>query len=65
MKKIKIEVDGVEIELTKEQIEKINKPKDITDKIKTFEDVLEDNNISELDFKKSCEGLEEDEVAYR
>ncbi len=65
MKEMKIKVDGVEIELTKEQIEKINKPKDITDRIKTFEDALEDNNISELDFKNSCKGLEEDEVAYR
>lgn len=65
MKEMKIKVDGIEIELTKEQIEKINKSKSVTDRIKTFEDVLEDNNISELDFKASCKGLDEDEIAYK
>jgi len=37
----------------------------ITDRIKTFEDVLEELNLSPIDFKVGCEYLEIDEVAYR
>jgi len=36
----------------------------ITDRIKTFEDVLEELNLSPIDFKVGCEYLEIDEVAY-
>lgn len=63
---VKINDKDVEIELTKDQVDKVKKSNQkVTDRIKTFEDVLEDNNISELDFKASCKGLTEDEVAYR
>ncbi len=63
---VKINDKDVEIELTKDQVDKVKKSNQkVTDRIKTFEDVLEDNNISELDFKTSCKGLTEDEIAYR
>jgi hypothetical protein len=39
--------------------------KDIKDRIKNFDDVLENNGISREDFETSCKGLEPDEVAYR
>ncbi len=63
---VKINDKDVEIELTPDQVKKVKKSdQKVTDRIKTFEDVLEDNNISELDFKSSCKGLSEDEIAYR
>ena len=37
----------------------------ITEHIKTFEDVLEELNLSPIDFEARCEYLEIDEVAYR
>jgi hypothetical protein len=40
-------------------------PRSVTDRIKTIQDVLADNNITQEQFDKSCEGLEPDEVAYR
>jgi hypothetical protein len=39
--------------------------KDVKDRIKNFDDVLEDNGISREDFETSCNGLESDEIAYR
>ncbi|MDI6034015.1 hypothetical protein QLS91_13115 [Flavobacterium sp. LB2P84] len=39
--------------------------KEVKDRIKNFDDVLEDNGISREDFETSCKGLEPDEVAYR
>lgn len=66
--KVTVNIKGkdTEIELTPEQINQVEKlNQKVTDRIKTFEDVLEDNNISELDFKNSCNGLSEDEIAYK
>ena len=53
MQEMKIKIDGVEIELTKEQIDKINKPKDITDRIKTMDDVYSELGIDKTSFEKS------------
>ena len=39
--------------------------KDVKDRIKNFDDVLAENEISREDFETSCEGLEPDEIAYR
>lgn len=39
--------------------------KEVKDRIKNFDDVLENNGISREDFETSCKGLEPDEVAYR
>lgn len=39
--------------------------KDIKERIKTFEDVLLENNINQAHFDDECEGLEPDEVAYK
>lgn len=66
--KVTVNINGkdTEIELTPDQVQKVKKSNQkVTDRIKTFEDVLEDNDISELDFKKSCKGLSEDEIAYK
>ncbi len=66
--KTTIEINGksVEIELTTEQVAKIKKAGEkITDRIKTFSDVLSALNIDPRDFKEICKNLEEDEIAYR
>lgn len=66
--KTTININGkdVEITLTKEQIDKITKSNQkVTDRIKTFEDVLKDQNISEDDFYSSCKELTIDEIAYK
>jgi len=39
--------------------------KDIKDRIKNFDDVLNENGITKEDFENSCKGLELDEIAYR
>ncbi len=41
------------------------KPKNVMERIKTVQDVLADNGISQGSFHKQCEGLETDELAYR
>ena len=41
------------------------KPKDIKERINTLNDALQENGKTEDDFRKSCEGLEPDEVAYK
>lgn len=38
---------------------------DVKERIKNFDDVLRENNISKKDFEKQIEGLEPDEVAYK
>jgi hypothetical protein len=38
---------------------------EVKDRIKNFDDVLKENEISREDFEKSCNGLEPDEIAYR
>lgn len=66
--KTTITVNGkpVEIELTGEQVEKIRKASEkITDRIKTFDDVLAYHDISPTKFKNGCAYLSEDEIAYR
>jgi hypothetical protein len=40
-------------------------PKDIKERIKTFDDVLIDNQIDKKDFAISCADLTNDEVAYK
>jgi len=37
----------------------------VTDRIKTFFDVLEDQGISTAEFEKQCKGLTPDEIAYK
>lgn len=37
----------------------------VTDRIKTVDDVLEDNGITRKKFDIQCRGLEPDEIAYR
>ena len=39
--------------------------KDVKDRIKNFDDVLQECNISRESFETSCKGLEPDEIAYR
>jgi hypothetical protein len=39
--------------------------KSIKERIKNFDDVLEENGITRDEFEKSCKGLEPDEIAYR
>ncbi len=39
--------------------------KDVMERIKTFKDVLEDNQMTLEQFVQSCEGLPEDEIGYR
>jgi hypothetical protein len=39
--------------------------KEVKDRIKNFDDVLNENGISREDFETSCKGLEPDEIAYR
>ena len=45
--------------------ETLNVKMNITDRIKTFDDVLNYFGTSEDDFTESCEELERDEIAYR
>ncbi len=40
-------------------------PKLITDRIKTVHDLLNWNSLSQEDFDRWCDGLEDDEIAYR
>ena len=38
---------------------------DIKERLKTFDDVLAENNITIEDFENSCKGLTSDEIGYR
>lgn len=40
-------------------------PKVVTERIKTFDDVLKENGTTREEFEKSCKGLEPDEIAYK
>lgn len=51
-------------ELLEELYPEIFKGK-VTDRIKTFDDVLKELGIDKHDFEDNCEGLSPDEVAYR
>jgi hypothetical protein len=69
MKTINIEIpEGYEVDSFDKQSGKLTfkeKPKKVTDRIKTVADILADNSITQAEFDKMCEGLEADEVAYR
>lgn len=69
MESIKIKIPkGFEVENFNEKTGEIKfkeSPKDVKSKIKTIEDVLEANGLTQKEFDKSCNGLEEDEAAYR
>ena len=38
---------------------------EVTERIKTVDDLLEENDLTRDEFDESCEGLEIDEIAYR
>lgn len=40
-------------------------PKSVMERVKIIEDVLKENGLTLAEFKKSCEGLSEDEINYR
>src|SRR5262245_38676866 len=42
-----------------------SKPREVTERIKTVEDVLADNGLTKDQFDRMCINLEPDEVAYR
>lgn len=66
--KTNININGkeVEITLTPEQISEITKKSQkVTDRIKTFEDALSDQNITMDEFLAGCKGLTIDEIAYK
>lgn len=66
--KVTVSINGkdTEIELTADQVQKVKKATEkITDRIKTFDDVLVELKISKAIFRNSCSGLLEDEIAYK
>jgi hypothetical protein len=42
-----------------------SKPKNVMERIKTVADLLDDHGLTQKDFDKWCEGLSEDEIAFR
>lgn len=63
-----IEINGkpTEITLTPAQIAQIKKASiKVTDRIRSFSDVLKEKGITEDDFNEACEGLTKDEIGYR
>lgn len=69
MQTLKIEIpDGFEIDSFDKQTPEIKfkpKPKKVTERIKTVADVLADNGLTQVQFDYLCEGLSQDEIAYR
>ena len=69
MKTLKIEIPkGFEVDEFNQQTGEIKfkeTPKDIMSTIKTIEDVLKSNSLTQIEFDKNCKGLEEDEISYR
>lgn len=56
----------VEIDLTDEQVKFVKqKSTKVTERVKTFEDALNELSIDADDFEESCENLEPDEIAYK
>lgn len=56
----------VEIQLTDEQVKFVKqKSTKVIERIKTFEDALNELSIDADDFEESCENLEPDEIAYK
>lgn len=69
MESLKIEIPkGFEVESFDQNTGEIKfreKQKEVTERIKNFDDVLRELEIEPGGFKKQCEGLAPDEVAYR
>ena len=69
MNKLEIEIpDGFELDTVDAKAGKIKlkeKPKKVTDRIKTVSDVLADHGLTEEEFDEQCDGIDDDEVAYR
>lgn len=66
--KVTVNINGkdTEIELTADQVQKVKKATEkITDRIKTFDDVLKEFGITKTKFINSCAYLTEDEIAYK
>lgn len=56
----------VEIELTDAQVKAVKKASEkITDRIKNFDDVLNELNLTKTKFDNSCTYLSPDEICYR
>jgi hypothetical protein len=68
-KTISIQIpDGYEVQDFNKQTGALTfkeKPKVVTERIKTVVDVLADNGLTEDEFKNQCKGLSSDEVGYR
>jgi hypothetical protein len=70
MKTLKIQIPtGYEIDsfdkLTGEVRLKEEKPKKVTERIKTIDDILRDHDLTQSQFYLQCKELEDDEIAYR
>jgi len=69
MESLKIEIPkGFEVESFDQNTGEIKfreQQKEVTERIKNFDDVLRELEIEPVEFKKQCEGLAPDEVAYR
>ena len=69
MKKLKIKIpEGYKVEKFDQETGEVSfceKPKKVTDRIKTFDDVLKELDIDAAKFLMQCDGLSTDEVAYR
>ncbi len=66
--KVTVDINGkaTEIELTADQVQKVKKATEkITDRIKTFKDVLKELGISKTSWSEQTDNLEDDEIAYR
>lgn len=50
---------------TKGTINFVAEPRDIKERIKTFDDVLSELQIIPKDFAQQCDGLSKDEIGYR
>ena len=69
METLKIEIPkGYEVQSFNEKTGEIKfrkKPKEVTERIKDFKDVLDEHGLTIGEFTKSCLGLSDDEIAYR
>lgn len=69
MQTLKIEIPkGFEVASFDEKTGEIKfkeKPKSVTERIKTVADLLADHKVTQHDFDHSCRGLTEDEINYR
>lgn len=58
------EIESFDIKTGDVKLKKIQ-PKNVLDRIKTIDDILEDNMLTWVAFDKQCLDISEDEVAYR